>query len=112
MTWEEFKTFIKGKVFLIGITFTDGKGNVVDTFQASGKVTELTDEGILRFIRPDNSIYQLPYERESISEAQPGEYKEKATGHIVVNPDYITTWTITINDNEHIDKIKEKGYLA
>jgi len=39
-------------------------------------------------------IYWLPPDLSSFREAQPGEYRERFTGEVVVNPDFTTTWEI------------------
>ncbi len=111
MEWSELKLFIKDKVFLIGITIIDKNDQLIEEYQTSGTVKELTDEGIIKFIRPDNSLFQMPYDKESIRLAAPGEYREKETGQVIVNPDYITIWTYKIKDIEHLKKIKSCGYL-
>lgn len=111
MTWDELKIFIKNKVFLIGITFVDDEETLIEKYQTSGTVIELTDDGVIKFLRGDKSVFQLPYDKESISEAKPGEYREKVTGEIIINPDYITTWTYKIKDVSHMNEVKSKGYL-
>lgn len=40
------------------------------------------------------SNYNLPPDFDAINEAPPGEYKFRSTGDVVVNPDFMTTWTI------------------
>ncbi len=91
MSLEKHQTFLKGKVFLIGLTFIDEDGNVIEQYQTSGFVDELTEKGFLKFIRTNGSVFQLPYDERAIKEAAEGEYSEKSTGNIIINPDYITT---------------------
>ncbi len=111
MTREELQTFLKGKVFLIGLTFIDEDEKLVEQYQSSGTVGELTDNGFLKFNRNDGSVFQLPYDKEAINEAAEGEYKEKATGNIIINPDYITTWTIHVKRTDSLDEIKQNGFM-
>lgn len=111
MTWEEFRIFIKGKVFLIGLTFLDKNEQLIQQYQTSGTVDELDDNGIFKFKRIDGSIFQLPYDQETINEAAEGKYTEKGTGNIIINPDYITTWEIIVNNMENMEKIKQNGYV-
>ena len=63
MDWKALQELLVGKVFLIGLTFVDSKDNIVHQYQTSGTVKELTNEGILKFIRIDESDYQMPYVR-------------------------------------------------
>src|SRR5580765_6390932 len=111
MTWEELQMFLKGKVFLIGLTFIDKDEKLIEQYQTSGIVEELTDFGLFKFKRTDGSIFQLPYDKETIKQAAKGEYKEKATGNIITDPDYITTWEIVVNNREEILEHKQKGFI-
>jgi hypothetical protein len=110
ITWEELQTFFKGKVFLIGLTFVDQEENLIEQYQTSGIVDELSNEGFLKFKRNDNSLFQVPYDKETIEEAVEGEYREKSTGNIIVNPDFITTWTVHIKTIESIPEMKANGF--
>jgi hypothetical protein len=38
MTWEQLQEFIKGKVFLIGITFINNDQDPLEHYQTSGTV--------------------------------------------------------------------------
>lgn len=112
MNWEELKIFLKGKVFLIGITFLDKDNLLIEKYETSGIVQELTDKGIFKFLRSDKSIFQLPYDKESIIAAKPGDYRETGTKKIINNPDYVTTWTYIVKDIEHLNSIKNTGYVV
>ncbi|MRM85857.1 hypothetical protein D1Z98_06975 [Riemerella anatipestifer] len=111
MTWEEFKENLKNKTFLIGITFVDENGDIIDEYQTSGKVLELTDNGILKLKRENENFFQIPYDNDSIFAAQKGEYKEKSSGKIIVDPDFITQWTVSKNDIKSVDEIKKFGFI-
>ena len=111
MTWPELQTFLKGKFFLIGLTFIDQDGNVLEQYQTSGIVDELTDKGFLKFNRNNASMFQLPYDKRAIKEAAEGEYSEKSTGNIIINPDYITTWTIDVKTIDNLDEMKQNGFM-
>lgn len=44
-------------------------------------------------------------------EATPGEYKEKQSGKVIKNPDYISQWSITGNGSKkNFESYKEKGF--
>jgi hypothetical protein len=111
MTWEELQIFLNGKVFLIGLTFVDQDKNLIEQYQTSGTVNELTNEGLLIFKRADDSLFQLPFDEETIRIAPEGEYRERATGNVIINPDYITTWEIIIDNAEELDEMKRNGYM-
>ena len=111
MTWEQFQKYLEGKVLLVGITFVDKIGDVIESFQTHGIVSELTNEGIIKLIRNDGSIYQLPYDPDTIEEAERGEYRLRATGEIITDPDFISTWEIVSADDKNLENIKRHGYL-
>ena len=107
---QEF--LLKGKVFLIGLTFVDKDGQLIEQYQTHGSVIGLTNTGLLRIERKENSIFQIPYDKKSIEKAEKGEYRERSTGEIVTNPDFLMTWEITVEKNENLDKLKEFGFIS
>lgn len=111
MTWCELQTFLKGKVFLIGLTFIDQNENEIEQYQTSGIVLELTDKGFFIFERRNGNLFQLPYDKEAIVKAAEGEYSENSTGNVIVNPDYITTWIINVKSTDNLDEMKQNGFL-
>ncbi len=112
MTWDELKEYLKEKVFLIGLSFVDKNGNLVDQYQTHGTIIELTDDGLFKIKREDNSIFQMPYDKNTIKKADKGEYREKSTGQIIINPDYIMTWEITLNESYDTSEIKKVGFIT
>ncbi len=42
----------------------------------------------------NGEVYWLPPDVRNFFPAQPGEYRLRSTGEVVVNPDFTTTWTI------------------
>lgn len=112
MTWDESKEYLKEKVFLIGLSFVDKNGDLIEQYQTHGTIVELTDNGLFKIKREDNSIFQMPYDSETIKKADKGEYRERSTGQIVKDPDYIMTWEITINENGDTNEIKKVGFVS
>lgn len=111
MTWEELQAYLKGKSFLIGLTFIGEDEEEIEQYQTNGTVKELTDDGLLRIMRSDGSIFQMPYDKDTIRNAEKGEYRERATGQIIKDPDFIMTWEIVIIENDNLEEIKKHGYL-
>jgi len=107
---QEF--LLKGKVFVIGLTFVDKNGQLIERYQTHGTVVGLTNNGILKLMREDNSIFQMPYDKETIEKAKSGDYKAKSTGQIIRNPDYIATWEITIPDHVDTEDLKKHGFVS
>lgn len=111
MTWAQLQEYIKDKVFLIGLTFVDKDGEQIEQYQTYGVVSELTNDGLLHVRRKDDSVFRMPYDKETIRKADKGEYREKATGEIVKDPDFIMTWEIIIpNESYDLADIKTHGY--
>jgi len=46
----------------------------------------------------------LPPEPEAYEPAPPGEYRLRSTGEVVVDPDYLTTWTVGSPADEDGDR--------
>jgi len=111
MNNKKLKKYYNEKVFLIGLTFLNKEGTVIEQHQTHGTFSDLTDSGIIKICKPDNSIFQIPYDKKSIKEAEKGEYKEKTTGMVVKNPDFIVIWEISIKNNEDINQIMKHGYI-
>ncbi|WP_430405988.1 hypothetical protein [Fluviicola sp.] len=110
MTWRELRNHLKGKVFLIGLTFVDQEGKVMEVYQTHGTVSKLTVDGFFKIRRADNSIFTIPYNRDTIKAAKEGEYREKTTGEIIKNPDFIMTWEVKTATHDKLEDIKKNGY--
>jgi hypothetical protein len=111
MTYEQLQEYLQGKVFLVGLTFIDMKGELIEQYQTHGIVSELTDDGLIRIKRNDNSIFQMPYDKDTINRADKGEYKLRATKEVVIDPDFLMTWEISTNGNDDLETTKMYGYL-
>jgi hypothetical protein len=111
MTYVKLQEYLQGKVFLIGLTFIDKKGELIEQYQTYGTVSELTNEGLIRIKRKDDTIFQMPYDKETINKAENGEYRLRATKEVVIDPDYIMTWEISTNGNDDLEKTKMYGYI-
>lgn len=82
-----------GKTILIGLTYYSVNNEFIEQKQYWGTVIEVNDEQILVKLN-NNEMFGLPPDLSSTKIAPPGEYHFNTTGEIVVNPDYLTTWTI------------------
>jgi hypothetical protein len=86
-------TDMVGTRLLAGITYLDDAGNVVHRVEITGTV--LSIEPLVAIDRGDGSEpFTLPPEPDAYEPAAPGEYRLQSTGD-VVDPDYLTTWTVT-----------------
>jgi len=52
-------------------------------------------------------LFTIPNDDRAIIEAKPGDYRERQSGKVIKNPDYISQWTVTGNGSkENIDNYK------
>jgi hypothetical protein len=91
-----------GKYVLVGLTFADAEGRVIDQMQRHGTV-EQVDPGAgvqIRLQSPgniwDGELYWLPPDLGSFQPAQPdATYHLHSTGEDVEELDFVASWTIT-----------------
>lgn len=86
-----------GKVMLIGFTYYSKDNEFVGQKQFWGKVVSANEDGILVEQKNGENL-GLPPDLRSVQIAPPGEYTLHSTGEVVVNPDFLTTWSVTLND--------------
>lgn len=111
MTWKQFQRYLKGKLFLVGLTFVDKNGKVIERYQTHGTVKRLTNDGIFKIQRDDRSIFRIPYDKDTIKLAKDGQYREKTTGEVIDNPDFIMTWEIVTDQTDDLEQVKRYGYI-
>jgi hypothetical protein len=99
LKWEKnmditFESII-GKYILVGITYLDKEGNIIKMVQFDGDILEANENSSI-IIKKRNSeeLFELPPDLSFIKIADPGDYKLKSTGEIIINPDLITTLII------------------
>lgn len=93
---DDLAAQLVGKTLLIGVTHVDHAGRELRRSQRFGRVV-IADrlQGIC--VRPDDDGEEtwLPPDTRGIKRARPGEYRNRATGELVVNPDFVASWTYT-----------------
>lgn len=93
---EKAKEMINKRV-VIGLTYLDQSGEVIDSEQMYGKVTSVNPDSVkveLEGLR-EGEIITLPRDLRAFKKAEPGVYTLKCSGEEVENPDYATAWNIT-----------------
>jgi hypothetical protein len=84
------------KHIIVGITMKDHDGTFLEQKQMHGDIIRINDkEGIVIKLHNSDTEYSLPPYLDSVQVAPEGEYRFTSTGEIVVNPDLMTSWTIT-----------------
>src|SRR5262245_24869125 len=84
-----------GKRVLIGITHLKSDGTVEKMRQLHGTIFSAdAKQGIGVKLAGEGREIWLPAELQAFKAADPGEYRLRSTGEVVVDPDYLTTWTV------------------
>ena len=86
-----------GKTMLIGITYYTKDEELIEQKQYWGEVVEATEDHIC-IRQTDGELFQIPADRKAVEQARRGEYRLRSTGEIVVNPDYLSSWSVTKGD--------------
>lgn len=96
--WTEVEADWIGMSVLIGLTWLNADesfdaqeqmhGRIVSASRTEGFVIALEGKGA-------GQTYSLPPDLRSFKPAPAGEYRLKSTGEVLVDPDLLTSWTIT-----------------
>ncbi len=87
-----------GSTVLIGLTYVkQSDPSVSRQYQMFGTIESADREkGItVRLIHPwKGQAYTIPPAPRTLTPAEPGDYRLRSTGETIVDPDYLTSWTI------------------
>lgn len=91
-----------GKYVLVGMTYESKSGEFIEQVQNHGIVKSADAyKGVCIELKGDSegkADLWLPPDLRPYHQAEPGEYRLRSTGEVVVDPDYVCTWTITKKD--------------
>jgi hypothetical protein len=96
MSDEDLDEFI-GKTVLIGITYMTHDDQFISQDQFHGEIVSYqAGQGIEVRLRGqrEGEIYRLPPDLKQLHWAERGEYRLRATGEVVADPDFTTSWTV------------------
>ncbi|NLT53094.1 MAG: hypothetical protein GXX79_00685 [Actinomycetales bacterium] len=89
-----------GSRLLVGITYVDADGEVLGREQFCGRVVEV-GEGVVVVDRPgEHGPAVLPADEEAYEPAPAGTYTLAGTGEVVVDPDWLTTWSVLMEPED------------
>lgn len=77
MNNQAYQAFLKGKVFLIQLSFFDPNEKLIEIYQTVGIVEEMLGNGLIRFRRREGGIFQLPYDEDVINLLLRGNIKKR-----------------------------------
>lgn len=82
-----------GKHLLIGITYLDPQGRVIDRKQMHGIIVRVgAEEGVVVRLHGTERECAFPPDLSGYRALPPGEYRLPSTGEVVVNPDLGCDW--------------------
>lgn len=91
---EEQVLNVLGKTVLVGVTHRTMNDEVASLEQFHGKVLRVgRDEGMILQL-PTGAERVIPPDLSRLEVASPGNYRLKATGEVVVDPDFTAMWTV------------------
>jgi hypothetical protein len=92
---EEKAKAIIGKHLLVGVTYRNRNEEVTGVEQFHGEIIRATrEEGIILRLGSSGEERWVPPDLSRLEPATPGNYKLKGTGEVVVDPDFLSMWTV------------------
>ncbi len=82
-----------GKTILVGLSYRNKNGEIVEREQYWGTVIESSEKQIL-IKRKNGELSSLPPDLRSTTRAPEGEYRLHSTGEIVVDPNFTSVWVV------------------
>ena len=98
------------KILLIGITLLDDQEGVIEQIQVYGPIIRVDANGVVIKRNGTNTEFVIPPDFDHISEANPGEYRLRSTGEVVIDPDYISSWTVKGVDKASVEEYSTMGF--
>jgi hypothetical protein len=95
---EEAAEALRGAYVVIGMTYVLANGQLDERVQMHGRINVVDAErgiGVALEGARSGETFWLPAKFQAFQPARPGEYRLKATGEVITDPDYTTSWTIT-----------------
>ena len=99
-----------GKILLIGITVVDEGGEVIEQFQVYGPIVRVDSDGITIRRNKSGTDFVIPPDFNNIHDAQPGEYRLRSSGDVVVDPDFISSWTLNSGSIGKVVEYQKYGF--
>ena len=84
-----------GQSVLVGVTYVDEAGEILERVQFHGVIEQAGSEDGFAIRRADTGRLEwLPPDPAAFQPADPGEYRLRGSGDVVVDPDFLSTWTV------------------
>jgi hypothetical protein len=87
---------VDGSRVLVGVTQVADDGSYAqEQFVGIAEIEDCGTYALVRLRCDDGEVRDYPFDRRALQRAPAGEYRLRSTGQIVVNPDFLMTWTVT-----------------
>lgn len=84
-----------GATLLVRITYLLTDETVSHVAEFAGVVSSV--DPLVTIEQGDNESFTLPPDPDAYEAAAPGEYRLRSTGETVLNPDFISMWTVHLS---------------
>jgi hypothetical protein len=92
---EKLAESFVGKHLLVGMTYVDPTSEPIEQKQLHGTILRINPvEGVVIALHGSGEELSLPPDFRSFQAAPPGEYRLRATGEVVLNPDLLCNWVV------------------
>lgn len=94
--WDDERArSLVGKRVLVGLTYRDHDGTVIETVQYHGAIVSVdAQEGVAVSRVGLDELFWLPPDLRAFEEAPRGAYRLHSTGEVVLHPDLLCSWTV------------------
>jgi hypothetical protein len=107
--WVEKALRMVGKHVLVGKTYVRGE-DVVEQVQFHGVIEQASERNGFALRRADTGeIEWLPPDMRAFERAEPGEYRLRSTGEVVVDPDILSTWVVEREGDRRLSLVQGDG---
>lgn len=103
---------LTNKILLIGITVLDENEELITQIQVYGPVIRANADGIVILRNETHGEFVIPPDFDNVQKAQSGEYKLRSTGEVVIDPDYLSSWTVRCGSREEIQRYYDVGFAG
>ena len=96
-TWDDARAEkLHGSTVLVGVTYNEPEGQRLEQFYGTVMSPD-PETGIMLRLEGSRSgeVYTLPPDLRAFFPANPGSYRLRDTGEVVIDPDFTTTWDFT-----------------
>lgn len=94
--WDDARAqALVGKTLLVGVTYVDSTGKEESRDAAFGRIVAISEANgvVVHDQEREEPVVLTPF-LDALEPAEPGEYRLRVNGRIVVDPDLTATWTV------------------